>query len=78
MSAPRSQALPPSFGLDDLSLFCLGPSWESRRQRRTVWRCRNPWNRLGTVPALRGEKGSVRELVPIAHDGLHFEVARRQ
>ena len=49
------------------------------------------WNRLGTVPALRGEKGSVRELVPIAHDhgfywgghfsrcdGMHFEVARVQ
>jgi D-alanyl-D-alanine carboxypeptidase-like protein len=47
------------------------------------------WNRLGTVPALRGEKDSVRELVPIAHaygfywgghfsrcDGMHFEVAR--
>ena len=47
------------------------------------------WNRLGVLPALRGEKGSVRELVPIAHqhgfywgghfsrrDGMHFEVAR--
>jgi len=47
------------------------------------------WNRLGALPALRGEKGSVRELVPIAHrhgfywgghfsrrDGMHFEVAR--
>lgn len=49
------------------------------------------WNRLGAVPALRGERGSVRELVPIAHehgfywgghfsrcDGMHFEVARVQ
>lgn len=49
------------------------------------------WNRLATVPALRGEKGSVRELVPIATehgfywgghftrcDGMHFEVARIQ
>lgn len=49
------------------------------------------WNRLATVPALRGEKGSVRELVPIAqdhgfywgghfsrHDGMHFEVAQLQ
>jgi peptidoglycan hydrolase-like protein with peptidoglycan-binding domain len=49
------------------------------------------WNPLGGVPALRGEKGSVRELVPIAHDhgfywgghfsrsdGMHFEVARVQ
>lgn len=47
------------------------------------------WNCLGALPALRGEKGSVRELVPIAHrhgfywgghfsrrDGMHFEVAR--
>ena len=47
------------------------------------------WNRLGALPALRGEKGSVRELVAIAHqhgfywgghfsrrDGMHFEVAR--
>lgn len=47
------------------------------------------WNRLGTVPALRGEKGSVRELVPLAHehgfywgghfsrcDGMHFELAQ--
>jgi hypothetical protein len=47
------------------------------------------WNRLGAVPALRGQRGSVRELVPIAHelgfywgghfsraDGMHFEVAR--
>lgn len=47
------------------------------------------WNPLGAVPALRGETGSVRELVPIAHDhgffwgghfsrsdGMHFEVAR--
>ena len=46
------------------------------------------WNRLGTVPALVGQKGSVRELVPLAHkygfywgghfrrqDGMHFEVA---
>jgi hypothetical protein len=50
-----------------------------------------PWNRLGTVPARPGETGSVRELVPIAHehgfywgghfsrcDGMHFEVARLQ
>jgi hypothetical protein len=47
------------------------------------------WNARGHVPALRGEKGSVRELVPIANDhgfywgghftrrdGMHFEVAR--
>ena len=46
------------------------------------------WNRLGREPALVGEKGCVRELVPIAHkhgfywgghfsrkDGMHFEVA---
>ena len=47
------------------------------------------WNQLGHVPALKGEIGSVRELVPRAHqlgfywgghfsrrDGMHFEVAR--
>ncbi len=47
------------------------------------------WNARGTVPALRGEKGSVRELVAMANehgfywgghfsrrDGMHFEVAR--
>jgi peptidoglycan hydrolase-like protein with peptidoglycan-binding domain len=47
------------------------------------------WNSLGALPALRGAKGSVRELVPIAHehgfywgghftrrDGMHFEVAQ--
>ena len=46
------------------------------------------WNWLGTRPALVGEKGCIRELVPIAHehgfywgghfsrrDGMHFEVA---
>lgn len=47
------------------------------------------WNQLGVVPALVGEYGSVRELVPIANDngffwgghyssrldGMHFEVA---
>jgi peptidoglycan hydrolase-like protein with peptidoglycan-binding domain len=48
------------------------------------------WNRLGTVPALVGETGSVRELVKLANkhgfywgghfrrkDGMHFEAARR-
>lgn len=47
------------------------------------------WNPLGALPALRGRKGSVRELVPLANqygfywgghfsrcDGMHFEVAR--
>ena len=46
------------------------------------------WNKLGARPALVGETGCVRELVPIAHqhgfywgghfdrqDGMHFEVA---
>lgn len=46
-----------------------------------------PWNMLGTVPALKGDVGSVRELVDIAYkngfywggwfskrpDGMHFE-----
>lgn len=48
-----------------------------------------PWNPLGAVPALVGQKGSVRELVKIANDngfywgghftrldGMHFEVAK--
>ena len=48
-----------------------------------------PWNQLGSVPALVGQKGSVRELVPIANqngfywgghfsrkDGMHFSIAR--
>ncbi len=47
------------------------------------------WNRLGTIPALAGQKGSVRELVNIANsngfywgghfsrlDGMHFEIAK--
>jgi D-alanyl-D-alanine carboxypeptidase/Putative peptidoglycan binding domain len=48
------------------------------------------WNKLGALPALRGRKGSLRELVPLANehgfywgghfvnraDGMHFEVAR--
>jgi hypothetical protein len=47
------------------------------------------WNRLGVQPALVGEEGSVRALVPIANeygfywgghftrlDGMHFEVAK--
>lgn len=48
------------------------------------------WNQLGATPMGAGKKGSVRELVPIAHrwgfywgghfagrpDGMHFEVAR--
>jgi hypothetical protein len=47
------------------------------------------WNPLGAVPRLRGSKGSVRELVPIANelgfywgghfarrDGMHFEMGR--
>ncbi len=49
-----------------------------------------PWNWFGCLPALRGQKGSVRELVARANDfgfywgghfksradGMHFEVAR--
>lgn len=48
------------------------------------------WNRLGAIPALEGQRGSVRELVDIANehgffwgghfkdrpDGMHFEVAK--
>lgn len=48
-----------------------------------------PWNGLRRTPALRGQKGSVRELVPVAAelgfywggwfsrlDGMHFEVSK--
>ncbi len=49
------------------------------------------WNRLGTRPALKGEQGSVRELVSLANqhgfywgghysqrlDGMHFEFAKK-
>ncbi len=48
-----------------------------------------PWNPLGAVPALVGQKGSVRELISIANDngfywgghftrldGMHFEIAK--
>ncbi|MEM0543430.1 M15 family metallopeptidase [Flavobacterium sp. j3] len=47
------------------------------------------WNRLGAIPALVGQKGSVRTLVQLAHqngfywgghfkrkDGMHFEIAQ--
>lgn len=48
------------------------------------------WNRLGREPARKGQPGSVRELVPLAHqfgfywgghfahrlDGMHFEIAQ--
>jgi hypothetical protein len=47
------------------------------------------WNRLGSLPAFVGQKGSVRELVQIANengfywgghfnrlDGMHFEIAK--
>ena len=48
------------------------------------------WNRLGAIPALEGQEGSVRDLVAIANDhgffwgghfsrrpdGMHFEVAK--
>ncbi len=48
------------------------------------------WNRLGAVPALVGQQGQVRELVPLANelgfywgghfktrpDGMHFEIAK--
>lgn len=47
------------------------------------------WNGLGVTPALKGQKGSVRELVPVANsfgfywgghfmrkDGMHFEIAK--
>src|SRR5262245_4544700 len=86
-------------GLDDLLLSWAG-SFAPRFVRGSRTTLSNhawgtgfdvnvPWNPLGAVPALRGAKGSVRELVPIANehgfywgghftrrDGMHFEVAQ--
>jgi D-alanyl-D-alanine carboxypeptidase/Putative peptidoglycan binding domain len=55
----------------------------------TAFDINDAWNKLGTTPALVGQKGSVRELVTIAHkngfywgghftrrDGMHFEIAK--
>lgn len=61
---------------------------EQSRVRQRV-RYQRAYNPLGARPALVGQKGSVRELVPIANkwgfywgghysgrkDGMHFEVA---
>jgi peptidoglycan hydrolase-like protein with peptidoglycan-binding domain len=48
-----------------------------------------PWNKLGAIPATKGQEGCIRELIPIANklgfywgghfsrkDGMHFEVAK--
>ena len=56
----------------------------------TAFDINEPWNALGTRPALSGTHGSVRELVPLANkngffwgghyngraDGMHFEIAQ--
>ena len=56
----------------------------------TAFDINSGWNSLGTLPRLKGRKGSVRELVPIANelgfywgghfrkrqDGMHFELAK--
>jgi hypothetical protein len=87
-------------GLDNLILTWAG-SWVPRYVRGsrkylsnhswgTAFDINVPWNGLGKVPALKGKKGSVRELVGIANenglfwgghyqnrpDGMHFEVAK--
>ena len=62
-----------------LSNHAFGTAFDINRQ----------WNGLGAVPALIGQKGSVRDLVKLAHqngfywgghfsrrDGMHFEVAK--
>lgn len=86
-------------GLGDRVLSFAG-SWVPRFVRGSTTNLSNhaygsaidinvPWNQLSTVPALKGKRGSVRELVPIANecglywgghfnraDGMHFELAR--
>ncbi len=56
----------------------------------TAFDLNEPWNALGTRPALAGTRGSLRELVPLATqngffwgghyqgraDGMHFEIAQ--
>ena len=55
----------------------------------TAWDCNVAWNQLGAEPAAYGKRGSMRELIPIAHefgaywgghfsrrsDGMHLEFA---
>jgi peptidoglycan hydrolase-like protein with peptidoglycan-binding domain len=88
-----------SMGLEDLILTwegCFAPRFVrgdrsvlSNHAWGTAFDINFEWNRMGTVPALRGDKGSVRELVPIANehgfywgghfsrrDGMHFELAQ--
>jgi len=61
----------------------------SNHAHATAFDINVPWNLMGRTPALKGKKGSVRELVRIANnnglywgghfkrpDGMHFEVAR--
>lgn len=57
----------------------------------TAFDINHDWNQLGSVPALVGKKGSVRELVPLANkfgffwgghfksrpDGMHFEWGKK-
>jgi hypothetical protein len=86
-------------GLGD-RVLSFGGSWVPRFVRGSTTTLSNhaygsaidinvPWNGLKVVPALKGKRGSVRELVPIANecglywgghfsraDGMHFEVAR--
>ena len=86
-------------GLGD-RVLSFGGSWAARFVRGSSSKLSNhaygtaidinvPWNQLSTVPALKGKRGSVRELVPIANecglywgghftrgDGMHFELAR--
>ncbi len=87
-------------GLSDLILGWAG-SWVPRFIRgsrvtlsnhawATAFDINVPWNYMGSQPALKGRKGSVRELVQIANeygfywgghykdrpDGMHFEVVK--
>jgi hypothetical protein len=59
----------------------------SNHSQGSAFDCNMEWNALGAVPALAGDEGSTRELVPIANengfywgghfsrqDGMHFEL----
>ena len=90
--------------IDDAGLkplvISFGGAWVARFIRGSRTRLSNhsygsaidinvPWNPLAATPALKGKKGSVRDLVPIANscglywgghfsrqDGMHFELAK--
>jgi len=73
------------------NLRALNPRSLSNHSWGTAFDVNREWNRLSTVPALLGDRGSVRELVALANehgfywgghfrsprDGMHFETGMR-